>query len=327
MIKIALIGAGFMGTHHSEAYKNVKDVKLICVFDDNFERAKKIAKNYNCKPIRRLNDLSREYIDVIDICVPTPFHKEFILKSAQFTDKVICEKPIAKTLKEGEEILKFCEKEKIKLFVGHVVRFFPEYKKAHQIIKEGKLGTVGIVRTSRCSSFPERTNNWFKDVAKSGGAILDLLIHDFDFLRWCFGDVQRVYAEGLIYKKIKNADYALVILRFKNGVIAHTEGSWMHNQFYYGFEIAGAKGMLEYDSRNATPMSFFTMKYKKSGSTFVAESPLKEDPYTAELRHFIDCIKNNKKPLITPLDAFKALEISLSAIESIKTGKPVTLQR
>ena len=324
MFKIALIGSGFMGQYHAEAYKYIDGVKLVCVFDNNLDSVKKFAKKHNCKPISRFKDLSKEEIDVIDICIPTPYHKNYIMKSAQFINKIICEKPLARTLEDGEAILKICEKEKIKLFVGHVVRFFPEYKKAHQIIKDGKLGKVGIVRTSRCSQFPQRKDNWFENVAMSGGIVLDFLIHDFDFLRWCFGDVKRVYGEGLAFKKIKNAYYALVTIRFKNGVIAHAEGSWMHSKFYYGFEIAGEKGMLEYDSRNAASMNLSMTSKKKGDVNCVSESPVKEDPYTVELRYFIYCIKNNNEPLITPYDAFKALEISLSALESIKTGKPIS---
>lgn len=324
MFKIALIGSGFMGQYHAEAYRNIEDAELVCVFDSDFDSVKKFAKKHNCKPMSRFQDLSKEEIDVIDICIPTPYHKNYIIKSAQFTDKIICEKPLARTLEDGEKILKICEKEKIKLFIGHVVRFFPEYKKAHQIIKDRKLGKVGVVRTSRCSQFPQRKDKWFENLAMSGGVVLDFLIHDFDFLRWCFGDVKRVYGEGLAFKKIKKADYALVTMRFKNGIIAHTEGSWMHSQFYYGFEIAGEKGMLEYDSRNATSMNLNITNKERGEFSYVSESPVKEDPYTIELRYFIDCIKNNKKSLITPYDAFKALEISLSALESIKTGKPIS---
>ena len=82
--------------------------------------------------------------------------------------------------------------------------------------------------------------------------------------------------------------------------------------------------MLEYDSRNTVSMNL-SMTSKKNGEVnCISESPVKEDPYTEELLHFIDCFKDNKKPLVTPYDAFKALEISLSALESIKTGKPIS---
>ena len=98
---------------------------------------------------------------------------------------------------------------------GHVVRFFPEYVGIKEKIDAGDLGTVGVVRTSRRSPFLLGWNDWYADWRVSGGVLLDLVIHDFDFLRWALGEVERVYARGMLGREYNRLDYVLVTLRFR----------------------------------------------------------------------------------------------------------------
>jgi predicted dehydrogenase len=206
--------------------------------------------------------------------------------------------------------------------VGHVLRYFHEYVKAKEIIDSGSVGKVGMVRTTRGGRFPRE--GWYANHRMSGGVILDMIIHDFDFLRWCFGEVKRVYAKGTIYKGHKDTDYALVTLRFRNGVIAHVEGSWAHpSGFITRLEVVGDKGLLNLESEDSLPLRV-EVKTRDSGqSVIVPESPVKESPYLLELRHFIDCVFNDKEPAITGQDALKAVGIAQAALESIKTGRVV----
>jgi predicted dehydrogenase len=210
--------------------------------------------------------------------------------------------------------------------VGHVLRYFPEYRKAKELVDKGKVGRPAVVRCTRGGSFPRASQDWYAKYEMSGGLILDMIIHDFDFLRWCFGPVERVYAKGLLMKKLDHIDYALVTLRFKNGVIAHVEGSWAHpGGFGTKLEIAGDKGLIQFDSIQDAPLNLKVKDAKTGAGVAVPESPLKESPYTLELKHFVNCVQNNKEPEITGDDALAALEVSLAAIESIKSGEVVTL--
>jgi UDP-N-acetylglucosamine 3-dehydrogenase len=154
---------------------------------------------------------------------------------------------------------------------------------------------------------------------------VDMIIHDFDFLRWCFGEVERVYAKSQLGRDQSRMDHALVSLRFKNGVIAHTAGTWAYpNGFRTELEIAGSEGIIHHNSEEATPI-FASLRSSRSGGGGVAvpESPLTKGPYYLELEHFIDCIQNGTKPIVTAEDAYKALEISLAALQSVQTGQPV----
>src|SRR5829696_6058977 len=190
-MRVGLVGAGFVGGVHLNAYAGIPEV---------------------------------EDVEVVDICLPTAFHSDLAVRAAGEARHVILEKPIARTIEDAQEILdSFCG-DGPRLFVGHVVRFFPEYVGIKEKIDAGDLGTVGVVRTSRRSPFLLGWNDWYADWRVSGGVLLDLVIHDFDFLRWALGEVERVYARGVLGREYNRLDYVLATLRFESGAIAHVEG-------------------------------------------------------------------------------------------------------
>lgn len=325
MQNVLLIGAGTMGMEHASSYYAMEDVHVVGIVDKSKEKASKIIGDHNTKVFPTLEEAvnNLEHIDVIDVCVPTFLHKEYVMKAADLGIDVLCEKPLAYTLEDAREMLDYCEKKNVKLFVGHVVRFFPQYAKAKEFVAKGAIGDIGVVRTRRGGNFPAGWTNWYSDDTKSGGVILDLIIHDFDFLRWTLGDVERVFAKGL-----PKLDYAIVTLVFKSGVIAHVEGSWVHQTFSTQFEFAGKSGIIEYDSLKDEPV-FLSIKQSNGieSGVQVPQSPLKTSPYFIELQHFLKCLKTNETPIVTAEDAYKAMEISVAALQSLKTGLPVTLDQ
>jgi predicted dehydrogenase len=328
MQKILLIGAGTMGMEHATSYYSMDTVHLIGIVEVRKEQAEKIIGQHDTKIFQTLEEAVKnlEHIDVIDICVPTFLHKEYVMKAADYGIDVICEKPLAYTLQDARYMIDYCEEKNVKLFIGHVVRFFPQYSKVRELVSSGTIGDIGVVRTRRGGSFPAGWSDWYADHSKSGGVILDLIIHDFDFLRWNFGEVERVFAKGIAERKLENLDYALVTLVFKSGVIAHVEGTWAHQTFSSQFEFAGKNGIIEYDSLKEEPV-LLSIKQLNDGKSGVAvpQSPLKKSPYYIELEHFLTCLKSNEPPIVTAEDAYKAMEISVAALQSLKTGLPVTL--
>lgn len=327
---ILLIGAGTMGTAHANSYYSMEDVHVVGVVDLRTEHAKQMVGEKDTQIFSTIEEAveTLKHIDVIDICVPTFLHKEYVKKAADYGIHIICEKPLAYTLEDAREMINYCEEKQVKLFVGHVVRFFPQYSKVRNLVSNGAIGEIGVVRTKRGGNFPIGNDDWYADYAKSGGVILDLIIHDFDFLRWTFGEVERVFAKGLVEKKYPHLDYAIVTLVFKSGVIAHVEGTWAHETFSSQFEFAGKSGILEYDSLKEEPvlLSIRKKEDEKSGVS-VPQSPLKVSPYHTELEHFLNCLKTNETPIVTAEDAYKAMEISIAALESLKTGLPVSLNQ
>ncbi len=322
------MGAGTMGSVHARAYERLEDVNLVGIVDTNLQKATELAEELGTKAFRTYEEAVEggEVIDAVSICLPTPLHKEFLIKAADDKRHVICEKPLARTLDDAREMINYCKEKDVKLFVGHVVRFFPEYVKAKQLVAADKIGKPAVVRTTRGGAFPSASNDWYADFSSSGGLVLDMIIHDFDYLRWCFGEVERVYAKsskGRVYQK---TEYALVTLRFKSGIIAHVEGTWAHQTFTTKFEFAGKDGIIDFDSSKVGPVVASRTQNGQGRGVAVPESPLKNNPYYLELQHFTECIKTGAEPLVSAEDAYKAMEIAIAALESIETGKPVELR-
>lgn len=329
MQHILLIGAGMMGMMHTYSYLSVPNAKLVGIVDPAIEQAEKLAQVSGARAFPTLEEAMAqlERVDVIDVCVATPLHKEYVFRAADLGKHVICEKPIARTPEDARAMIEYCDAKQVKLFVAHVVRFFPEYAKAKELVDQGSIGTPGVARMSRVSKLPDVSGLWYADYSQSGGPVLDMAIHDIDYLRWCFGEVERVYAKSLIGRsKVKTHDYALVTLRFRSGVIAHVEGSWAHESFATRFEIAGSGGIIDFDSVKDKSMSL-TLRNPQSqaGGVYVPESPLAQSPYTRELQHFLTCLETDTEPLVSAEDAYKAVEISVAALRSMETGQPVEL--
>jgi predicted dehydrogenase len=300
------------------------------VMDIRREAAEELAKSVGAKAFTDFDEmLAAVKPDVVDVCVPTPWHKDYVLKAARAGKHIVTEKPMSSSLDDCREMIEATSKAGVTFMPAHVLRFFPEFTAMKAQIDAGAVGNPAVVRTTRGGGFPTGWNDWYANFKLSGGVLLDLIIHDFDWLRWTFGNAERVFAKGLIDRGLKRLDYALVTIRFKSGVIAHVEGTWANPAgFDVKCEVAGDKGMLDYHNKKATPLMIARTKTEeqKPGMA-IPESPTAQNPYFMELQHFIDCVETGAKPSITPEDGMRAVEIALAATESIRTGKPVKVGR
>jgi predicted dehydrogenase len=316
-----------MAKVHGAAYAKMTNAQPVAVVDIRKEAADELAASLGCQGFTDFETMMQAvHPDVIDVCTPTPYHKQYVIKAAEAGKHVVTEKPMGRSIEECEEMIAATERAGVKFMVAHVLRFFPEFATAKAQIDAGAVGKPAIVRTTRGGGFPMGTNDWYANVEMSGGLVLDLIIHDFDWLRWCFGDAERVFAKGLADRGLDHLDYALVTIRFKSGVIAHVEGTWANpSGFTVKFEIAGDKGLIDFYNKETAPINVAQKDAgdaKKAGVA-IPESPTAQNPYFLELQHFIDCIEKGCAPSITADDGMRAVEISLAALESIKTGKPV----
>ena len=322
-MRVGLVGAGFMGGVHLNAYAGIPEVEVVGVADARIESAVAGAEMVGARPYTSYEELvAAEDVEVVDVCLPTAFHRDLAVRAAGEGRHVILEKPIARTMKDAQEILEAFSADGPRLFVGHVVRFFPAYVGIKQKIDAGDLGTVGVVRTSRRSPFLLGWNDWYADWRVSGGVLLDLVIHDFDFLRWALGEVERVYARGMLGREYNRLDYALVTLRFQSGAIAHLEGHWGYPApFNYSIEVAGSKALLTVDSTEPASLQLIG-----GAQGEVPDLASGKSPYEKELEHFIHCIESGEAPIVQAQDACEALRIGLAATESVLTGESVTLR-
>jgi len=328
MQRVAVIGTGTMGRVHIEAYARIPEAELVAICDTRLEAAEELAKAHSAEAFADLKSLLAEVeVDVVDICTPTSTHLDYIKQASEAGKHVCCEKPLCRTTGQALEALRLCEDAGVTLFVAHVLRWFPEFKRLHDLAVDGAIGNVVAVRTSRSTGYPRGTDDWFGNMKQSGGVVLDVLIHDFDWLRWCFGKVRRVYARGLYECGLPEVDHALVTLRFESGVIAHVEGTWMKpTGFETSVEIAGTGGLLNYSSKDAAPITIATKaKPGEAPPVPVPESPTLVSPYYLELKHLMECLESGAKPDVTGEDGVEAVRVAEAALRSISTGRPVSL--
>ncbi|WP_169306647.1 Gfo/Idh/MocA family protein [Cohnella pontilimi] len=324
MLKVGLVGAGGMGAVHAAALAGMRGAKLVGVVDAREEAARRLVEQAGVAHYTSLDELvSAENPNLIDICLPTDLHKEYAVRAAELGKHVFCEKPMARSSEEAQAMVEACRKAGVKLMIGHVLRFSPEYRTAKQMVEDGRLGRVGTVRMIREGAAPG-WSAWFGDNKRSGGVLLDLAIHDMDWLRWTFGEAERVYAKLAGTEQGLPGEHAVVSIRMKSGVIAHITGSWAQPDGFRTFlELAGTGGVAKFDS--ADTYSIKTTLRGEERLTHQLESPLEPDGYFHELQHFIDCIASGTEPSVNGEDAAQSLELALAAIRSAETGQVVFL--
>lgn len=324
MLKVGLIGAGMMGRAHAQAYRRVAGAKLVGVADSSRDSAEALAGMAGIRAYSTMEELiDAEQPDMVDLCLPTDLHKPFAVKAAALGKHVFCEKPIATTLADARTMNEACKAAGVQLMIGHALRFSPDYAMARNMIEEGRIGRVGTVRLIRESAMPEWAG-WFADPGRSGGVLLDLAVHDIDWLRWTFGEAARVYGKE-VEAEAGRGGHAFVSLRMRSGVIAHITGSWALPEGFRSFmEAAGTAGVIALDSDETAAIR--TAVRRDGGVETAVAAPLRQDPYAAELQHFVDCIARGTTPLTNGDEAIRTLAVALAAIESARTGKVVHLE-
>lgn len=329
MIRIGLVGSGFMGRTHAAAWAKT-DAIVAGVLSKHGQSAQALAKECAAQVYNNLAAMLHD-IDVVDICTPTYLHHEQVLQAAAAGKHIVCEKPLARTVAQGQEMIQACQAAGVKLLVAHVVRYFPEYAQAKAQVAGGQIGKPAVIRLTRGTFQPKKAQeNWFVEFDKSGGMMLDLMIHDFDYARWVGGEVESVFA-----KKMGNShphakgDYGLVILKHRNGTLSHVEGSWAYPPplFRTRFEIAGSEGLIEFDSQKRAAISHHLHQDESDVPDVpLPSSPLSEDPYHTQLNAFYHHLVHDKPIRVSERDGLAALQIALAAIDSAESGRAIQLQ-
>lgn len=322
MITIGILGAGGMGNVHARHYRRMPDVELY-FYDPDQGQAEVLIERHQIGLAPSEEDLIAR-CDLIDLCIPTPLHLKSGLKAIAAGKAVFIEKPLAGSLEDGVRLVEAAEKASVPLMPGHVVRFFPEFAAGYRMVKRGDVGTPAAARLRRGGGTPKGAGGWFLDHSRSGGVLVDLAIHDFDWLRWTLGEVKHLYARSVGAKTGQGPDYALTTLTFDSGCIGHVESTWMDpGGSRATYEVAGSKGLIQYDSRN-TP----TLRTNAGGKS-INEAPLlgADDPYYNQLRGFIEAVTKREPPPVSGHDGLMALSISLAARDSAVRDKVVAPAR
>lgn len=334
MQRIGILGAGFMGKTHADAYKALENARLVAVCDQDEAFGGEFAAAYGCPAFTDAAKMLRQVeLDVLDICLPTFLHEEYTLLGAQAGKHVFCEKPVTLGLASFDRMVSAVEDAGRRLFVGQVIRFWPEYAGVRAMLEQGDFGDIKAVRASRVSTHPA-WSAWYRKAENSGGGLFDLHLHDIDYLCSLFGRPERVYAVGK-----RNADrcwnHVATTLRFRKGIDATAEGI-IEMQEGYPFtmelRVAGSQCSVEYRMRAGHNLENVAAAQRESWVYPAGEAPraLVADPvdaYGLELAYFVDCLESGEEPArITTASVRVTLETILAIQTSLETGREVSLE-
>ncbi len=344
-VSVGIIGLGFMGSTHYRIYQNNSLADVVAVADVDEAKIRgdwsKIVANIGEADNNILVDMSQMQtytdamelidnpdIDLVDICLPTYLHSTYIKAALRAEKHVICEKPIALNTNEAREILKAANNSDKYLTIGMCIRYWPEYQHAYQIVKSGKLGKIKSATFKRVS--PSIAGNswedWFMKEKLSGGALLDLHLHDTDAILYFLGRPKRVTSFGLKgFRSDTGIDHVITNYEYDDGKLVNSEGSWAaagSTPFEMSFQIVCENGTIR--------LSETGYKIIHEDGTIETPTPAKEGLPTGwhvEIDYLLNCILENKKP--EDYLTIKAMVDSLSIIEaeneSIKSRKTIDI--
>ena len=340
MKTVAIVGFGFMGNMHAQVYQQLRGAKLTAAVDINCPKAEADLAKAGLK-IPVYSDLdtlfAKEKIDVVDICLPTYLHASAALLAIEAGKHVFCEKPFALSVKDAEKVAIAAEKAGILFMVGHCIRFWPEYQALVELVRSNKAGRLLSLAMQRRSSCPTwSSDGWLLDGKRSGGAALDLHIHDTDFAHHLLGKPRAVTSHGT--KDANGWSHIFTSYHFE-GMAVTAEGGWNYPPkwgFQMAFQAVFENGAVEYDIR-AKPTLVATLggeetkplpfKEPQTGSSSTGQGNVSAlGGYYNELAHFFECLESNQLPQIaTARQALESLRTALAEIQSAARNQTISL--
>ncbi|MCE1255408.1 MAG: Gfo/Idh/MocA family oxidoreductase [Anaerolineae bacterium] len=328
------IGIMSFAHHHSDGYiqclKNIPGLE-ICIADEDLSRAQQQAETHGVLLMRTYEELLASKPDGVIITSENNKHRGLVEMAAAQKINVLCEKPIATTLEDGKAMLDACNKAGVIFMTAFPMRFSPPVMEVKKHMDDGDYGKVLCFTSTNQGELPKKYRNWFVDKKLAGGgAIMDHTVHLADILRWYLqSEAVEVYASTnqIFYRNEVDPDIetgGVVSISFANGVFATIDCSWCRpmNWPTWGgltFEMVTERGAVLVDAfkQNLTV-------YRKS-MPHPTWSFWGSDSNMGMVKEFITAIKQNRAPLVTGLDGYKAVEIALAAYQSAQTGQPVKL--
>ena len=336
MINVGVIGLGYMAATHLKALKSVTGAKVTALcnpsgkhLDGDFSsvagnmpgqevlRWDMTNVNAHRDPKAFLNDPN---VHLVDICAPTYAHYDLVIEALEAGKHVICEKPLARTSAQAREMVEVAKRQNRLLMPAMCLRFFPTWDWLKRAISENRYGRVQSASFRRVAQAPGWGQSSFLDGRKSGGALLDLHIHDVDFVLYCFGRPRSVFSTG--FSKVSGAiDHVTTQYQYDTftGPQVTTEGSWAMTPgfgFNMAYTVIFERATADYDlSRGPQALKLF--EAGKDPQVLTVDGL---DGYAGELQHIVDCIRENQ-PLsrVTAEEGISALEICEAEENSISS--------
>ncbi len=332
--RLAVLGAGRAGMVHARnAAGSVPGAELACVVDADPVVGHKAGDELGVPVFAGLEEaVAGAAFDGVVITAPTFAHPELAVLAAEAGKHVFCEKPMALTLADCDDMAAAAERAGVVFQVGFVRRFQPEFAEAKRRIEAGAIGTPMVVKS--LTRGPGLPPPWAHDLRRSNGMLAEVNSHDFDCVRWLMGsDIERVYAETANFKGAERGvtapdfyDNAVVCLRFVAGSIGTIDGTCPAD---YGYdaraEVLGTEGVLVVGDNHALPLLEVRVRGRGESPTWSSWPTRFEPGYRAELAGFVQAASAGTTPLVGAADGRAAVAAVIAANTSWLEGHPVTL--
>lgn len=340
MIRVGLIGAGFVGRNHFNQYEKLADrARVVALCDADADRCagdwSKVGGNLadaqgtkrNLGTIKPYSDwqalLANPGIDMVDICTPTFLHRDIAVAALEAGKHVLCEKPMALSVQQCDEMIA-AARPPCRFMIAQCIRFWPEYVWLKQVMDAGTYGPLRTLLLRRQADVPTYSlDNWINNPELSGGAILDLHVHDVDYAIYLLGKPRSVFAQG--YKRTGGGiDRVHAAWQYGRDLVVQIEGAWdLHSGFTFnmGFTAVFEQASVAWDSKSGVPLTVYTRGQEPKTPTMPTH-----DGYYGEIEHFLTCIERGIDPTISmPIHSRDAVAIALAEKQSTLSGQTVNI--
>jgi UDP-N-acetylglucosamine 3-dehydrogenase len=310
---VAVIGTGQWGKNHARVYKELPSAELVAICDVNPERAKAMAAQHGVKAYSDSTQMLKDKdIEAVNVCTWSTILAKEALKALKAGKHVLVEKPMATDTQQAKKLVQTAQENGLHLTVGFLMRFIPGLQSIRQSVENKKIGELVCATAKRVSQWPERIG----DV----GVVKDTAIHDIDVMRFISNeDPISVYAKMGSMRIQKFEDYAHIMLIYKDGKSAFIESNWLTPYKTRTLTVTGSDAIMRLDY--ITQDLWIEQQTESVQPRYSFQEPLKQ-----ELQHFVDCIINKRKPLVTGEDGVRALEVAAAAIKSSAKNRAIQLK-
>ncbi len=333
MLRVAVLGAGFMGGTHVRGFAAAPGVQVVGVFGRTLEKTQALAQEVGARAVSDPMTLIQDpAVDAISITLPTHLHKQYTILALEAGKPVFVEKPMALSVADCDEMIAVSQRTGKLLMVAHVLRFWPDYVTLKKFLDSGEIGQPLSAVATRLAELPA-WSEWFSHPEWTGGEVLDLHIHDLDTLNWLFGKPQSVYSLGQRSGR-GGWDHALSLVDYGN-VKAFAEGSAIMPAGYpftMTLWVTCQQGTVEFtfraggeqvDSRDSAATNLVV---HKPGGEEVFLQPEPGDGYANECAEFAHCVIEGRTPVDGTMEQGRlAVQTALAARTSIESGRVITL--
>lgn len=341
MVRVGIIGLGFMGTAHFGYYAANPKARIVALCDKIEARRKGdfsgVGGNLSASgsgsvdfsTIASYSDpadlIADDSVDLVDICLPTDLHAEWAVAALKAGKHVINEKPMALSVADCTKVANAAAKAKGSYMVAQCIRFWPEYAVAKDIVASGRIGRLRSVMLERLASTPRYSvGNWLLKAKRSGGAAFDLHVHDVDYANYLAGVPTHVSAVG-VKGPSGGFDHVSAHLVYPKGVVAFVRGGWTYQAkwpFEMAFTIECAKGTLHWRMTSGKPLQLIT-------DDGVEDVPAPAgNGWSRELEYLVECIETRKRPkTVTAASSRDSIRVVEAEVRSAAANGKVIMLR